>query len=60
MPRPAAPLYFAAESGFRGLVERLIIEHPHQVNQLGSRFGTALHASVGGGHIKVARLLFDH
>ena len=32
MPQPAAPLYFAVERGFRGLVERLVVKYPHQVN----------------------------
>jgi hypothetical protein len=56
----AAPLYFAAWRGFRSLVERLLIKHPQQVHQLGGRFGTPLHASVHGGHIKVAQFLFAH
>ncbi len=60
MPLSAAPLYFAAEKGFRGLVERLVIKHPQQVNDLGGRYGTPLHASVLGGHIEVAQLLFAH
>ena len=58
--RPAAPLYFAAWRGFRGLLERLIIKHPQQVNELGGYYGTPLHASVFGGHIEVSRLLFMH
>src|SRR6266702_4025228 len=60
VPLSAAPLYFAAERGFRGLVERLIIKHPQQVNDLGGRYGTPLHASVLGGHIEVAQFLFAH
>jgi hypothetical protein len=60
VPRPAAPLYFAARRGFRGLVERRIVKHPQQVNQLGGYCGTPLHASVIGEHIKVSRLLFTH
>ena len=58
--RPAAPLYFAAWKGFHGLVERLIIKHPQEVNQLGGSHGTPLHASVLGGHFKVSQLLFAH
>ena len=56
----AAPLYFAAESGLRGLVERLVIKHPQQVNERGGRDGTPLHASVEGGHIEVVQLLLSH
>ena len=56
----AAPLYFAASRGFRGLVERLAINHPEQVHHLGGRFGTPLHASVLGGHIDVSQFLFSH
>jgi ankyrin repeat protein len=59
-PPPAALLYFAAWRGFRGLVERLLIKHPRQVNQLGGRYGTPLHGSVYGGHIEVAWLLFTY
>jgi ankyrin repeat protein len=58
VPRPAAPLYFAAWRGLHGLVERLVIKHPQQVNQLGGLHGTPLHASVHGGHIEVSQLLF--
>ena len=60
VPRPAAPLYFAAWKGLRGLVEQLIIKDPQQVNQLGGFLGTPLHASVAGGHIEVSQLLFAH
>jgi ankyrin repeat protein len=60
VPRPAAPLYFAASSGFHGLVGRLIIKHPQQVNQLGGLHGTPLHASVRKAHLEVSRLLFAH
>ena len=56
----AAPLYLAAWRGFRGLVERLIVNHSEQLNQFGGRYGTALHASVHGGHINVAKLLCAH
>ena len=59
-PPPAAPLYFAAWNGFCGLVERLIIKDPQQINQLGGRYGTPLTASAFGGHFEVAQLLFAH
>jgi hypothetical protein len=60
VPRSAAPLYFAAWSGLPGLVERLIIKDPQQVNQLGGYFGTPLHASVLAGHTEVSQLLVEH
>ena len=55
------PLCVAAGNGFRGLVERLIIKHPHQVSHSDGTFGTPLHAlAIGGGDVKVAQLLFEH
>jgi hypothetical protein len=60
MPRSAGPLYFAAWRGLRGLVGRLMVKDPQQVNQLGGAQGTPLHASVHGGHTEVSRLLFAH
>jgi ankyrin repeat protein len=64
-PVLVAPLCFAAGKGFRGLVERLTVKHPREVNQLDSTFGTPLHASAsasvfGGGYIGVARFLLQH
>ena len=56
----AAPLYFAAWRGFRGLVERLIVKNPQQIHHLGGVYGTPFNASVHGGHIEVAQLLFEH
>ena len=58
--RPAAPLYFAAWMGLRGVVERLITKDPQQVTQLGGLYGTSLHASVLGGHIEICQLLTAH
>jgi hypothetical protein len=52
-PLSVAPLYFAAREGFRGLMERLIMKHPQQVNHLGGRHGTPLHASVIGKHLRL-------
>ena len=60
LPRPAAPLYFAAWRGLRGLVERLLIKDPQHVNQLGGVLGTPLHASVLGGHVEVFQLFLAH
>ena len=56
----AAPLYFAAWRGFRGLVERLVVKHPQQVHHLGGQYGTPLHASVHGGHLEIVQFLFAH
>ncbi|KAH9012846.1 hypothetical protein EDB83DRAFT_2578207 [Lactarius deliciosus] len=56
----AAPLYFAAERGFCGLVEHLITKYPQPVNNLGGRHGTPLHASMLEGHIEVSQVLFAH
>ncbi len=60
VPPLAAPLYFAARKGFRGLLERLIMKHPQQVNHFGGLCGTPLHASVLWEHIEVAQLLLAH
>jgi ankyrin repeat protein len=60
VPPAAAPLYFAAWKGFRGLVERLIVKNPQQVHHLGGLYGAPLSASVHGGHIEVVQLLFTH
>ena len=57
IPPPAAPLYFAAERGFRGLVERLIAKHPTHLNSWGGEYGTPLHASALGGHLEIAQFL---
>jgi hypothetical protein len=60
VPLPAAPLYFAAWRGLHGIVERLTVKYPEQVNHLGGQYGTPFHASVLGGHIKVAQFLLAH
>jgi hypothetical protein len=60
VPRPAAPLYFAAWKGFRDLAKRLAIKHPQHVNQLGGYLGTPLHASLYGGHFEISQLLLAH
>src|SRR6201996_2997875 len=46
VPTAAAPLYFAAWRGLRGLVGRMIAKHPEQINDLGGLYGTPLHGSV--------------
>ena len=61
MPDSVFPVCVAAGNGFRGLVERLITKNPQQINHCDGSFGTPLHALVlGGGHLKVAQLLFEH
>jgi ankyrin repeat protein len=60
MLHPAAPLYFAVERGFRGLVERLVVKYPQQINASGGESGTPLHASALRGRIEVAQLLVAH
>lgn len=57
IPPPAAPLYFAAERGFRSLVERMVDEHPTHPNSWGGIYSTPLHASVLGGHLEIAKFL---
>jgi ankyrin repeat protein len=57
---PSAPLYLAAYYGLRGLVDRLMAKNPQHVDCWGGRAGTPLHASVLGGHLDVAQLLFAH
>ena len=61
MPDSVFPICVAAGNGFHGLVERLVTKHPQQINLSDGSFGTPLHALVlGGGHLKVAQLLFEH
>ena len=60
IPHLAAPLYFAVARGFRGLVERLVVKYPQQVNDWGGECGTPLHASALRGRIEVAQLLVAH
>jgi ankyrin repeat protein len=56
----AAPLYYAANCGFRGLVEHLLIKYPQHVNARGGGRGAALHAASAENHIDVAQLLLEH
>jgi ankyrin repeat protein len=60
IPHPAAPLYFAVDRGFRGLVERLAVKYPEQVNARGGECGTPLHAAALRGRVDVAQLLVSH
>ena len=56
----AAPLYYAATCGFRGLVKDLLIKHPQHVNVRGGGRGAALHAAAAENYVEVARLLLEH
>ena len=53
----AEPLYYAALSGFGGLVEHLIAVHLQNVNSRGGFHSTPLHAALIKGHSEVATLL---
>jgi len=56
----AVPLYYAALFGFRGLVERLLIAHPQDLNAAGGDWGSPLNAAVDKGHLDIALFLRDH
>jgi ankyrin repeat protein len=55
-----APLYYAASCGFHGMVKRLVVAHPQDVNTQGRSGGTPLHAALRNGHSEVALLLLQH
>jgi ankyrin repeat protein len=55
-----SPLYYAAFCGFYDLVERLIMEHPEQVNAHGGRNLSPLPAALSNRHFHVANLLCEH
>jgi len=57
-PQPV-PLYYAALCGFRHLAEHLVDAHPQDVNALGGRRMTPLHAAVFKGHLSIAMLLLE-
>ena len=56
----AAPLYYAATCGFRGLVEHLLIKYPQYVNVRGGSRGAALHTAAAMNHVEVARFLLKN
>ena len=59
--RPEAmPLYYAALSGFHGLVEHLIASRPQDVTMRGGSQTTPLHAASVKGHLEVASLLLKN
>jgi len=53
------PLYYAALCGFSGLVERLLTEHPQDLNAEGGVWGTPLNAALAHGHLNIALFLLD-
>jgi ankyrin repeat protein len=55
-----SPLYYAAFCGFYDLAERLIIEHPEQVNVAGGLTLAPLPAALSKRHFRVADLLSKH
>jgi hypothetical protein len=56
----AVPLYYAALTGFRGLVEHLIATDSRDVNSRGGHHTTPLHAASFKGHFDVVSLLLKN
>ena len=56
----AVPLYYAALSGLRSLVEHLIAADSLDVNERGGSHTTPLHAASVKGHLDVATLLLEN
>jgi ankyrin repeat protein len=56
----ATPLYYAALCGFLDLAERLIDNHPQDVDTRGGDGATPLHAALRKGHSEIALLLLRH
>jgi ankyrin repeat protein len=54
----ASPLYYAALCGFQGVVENLIIKHPHLVNATGGYYKTPSLAALARRHLELARMLY--
>lgn len=54
-----APLYYAAQAGFRDIAEHLLTTHPQYLNALGSRYGTPLIAALENNHLETAWLLLN-
>jgi ankyrin repeat protein len=53
----AAPLYYAAQCGFRDIAEHLLTTHTRHLNTLGTRYGTPLIAALENNHLEIAWLL---
>ena len=54
----STPLYYASLFGFHGLVERLIIKYPRDLNAIGGYYMTPFVAALAGRHFQVAQLLY--
>ncbi|KAH9077552.1 hypothetical protein EDB83DRAFT_1490622 [Lactarius deliciosus] len=59
-PQAGSPLYYAAFCGFYDLSERLIMEHPEQVNVRGGHMRAPLPAALSKRYFGVADLLRKH
>jgi len=55
----AAPLYYAALCGFRGLTKHLLVKYPTHINDMGGNQGAALHAASLRNHPEVVQLLLE-
>jgi hypothetical protein len=53
-------MYYAALCGFHGLVRRIIIKYPQDVNAFGGSYGFSLIAALCKNHFRVAELLLEH
>jgi ankyrin repeat protein len=53
----AGPLYYAALCGFTGLVEKLIVKHPHLVSATGGYYRTPALAALARRHLELVRML---
>ena len=53
----AGPLCYAALCGFTGLVEKLIVNHPHLVSATGGYYRTPALAALARRHLELARML---
>ena len=56
----AVPLYYAAATGLRGLVEYLLDEHPQDLDAEGGGCGTPLNVALYKGHLDIALFLLEH
>ena len=53
-------LYYAAFCGFSDVVEKLLREHPEDINARGHNHGTALHAASWRNRVKTVQSLLKH
>jgi ankyrin repeat protein len=59
-PPEGTPLYYAALCGFRGIVERLVVTCPQDVNAKGGYYSTPVHAALAKGKLDIAQVLLEH